>query len=255
MSRGSSTGPNSGESSSGATNAIEMLGAGGSFDVSGKKQLVKKYFVTTEGDLENAPDIPGYTATNISHTKVAAGWEQSVQYESIHSGKILGQTGFQGTSSDRGTFEIISSYEIKPIIRHPRIRKLMETYQGTEPIPGYVVFPQLLSTRGPLGGSSGQLNPMYGITSYKEYTFTLRHTYYKENPSAEIFSKAGSITEKLPGNFPIPKGETDSEGKEKKRRWLVQVPNMRKEGRGWRIEQDYVLLDAAGFADEMYLSG
>lgn len=255
MARGSSSGQEA-EASGGGASGIEMLGTGGSLDAAGKKTLVKKYFVTTQGELETAENITGYTATAISHTKVAAGWEKSVTYEALHSTQIVGQTGFQGSSSDKGTFELISSYEIKNIALHPRISKLKEIYRGVETTPGFITFPEFLPAgQGGLAGARGAPNPMYGITSYKEYTFTLRHTYYKENPSGDIFAKAGFVTTKLPGNFPIPKGEAGSDGKEIKRRWMVQVPSARKEGRGWRIEQDYVLLDAKGFPTEMYIQG
>ena len=93
---------------------------------------------------------------------------------------------------------------------------------------------------------------MYQVKSYREYTFTLRHTYYKDTVGKDIFDKAGTTTNKLPGNVPVPKGAKDSEGREIKRYFQIQMPNLRREGNAWRVEQDYVLVDAAGFADDIF---
>lgn len=246
MSRGSSTGLGA---SGGATVAgTEMLGSTGSMDASGKRTLTKKFFVTAEGDLTKAPAVAGYIATAISHTKLGVGWEQTVQYEAVDL-SLAGSTGFP-QSSDKGTFEIISSYELRPIGRHPRIGRLKEKYNGREEF-GEIVFDEFLSAGTGVGAKS-QRNPMYQVKSYREYTFTVRHTYYKDMVNDNIFDKAGTVTDNLPGSMPVPKGVMDSDGKEIKRKFQIQMPNLRREGNAWRVEQDYVLVDAAGFADDIF---
>lgn len=245
MSRGST-----GLGASGGTTVTgtEMLGSTGSMDASGKRTLTKKFFVTTEGDLTKAPTVTGYIATAISHTKLGAGWEQTVQYEALDL-TLGGSTGFS-QANEKGSFEIISSYELRPIGRHPRIGKLKKKYNGREEF-GEIVFDEFLSA-GTGVGSKSRRNPMYQVKSYREYTFTVRHTYYKETVGKDIFDKAGTTTNKLPGNVPVPKGATDSDGKEIKRYFQIQMPNLRREGNAWRVEQDYVLVDAAGFADDIF---
>lgn len=246
MSRGS----NKGLVASGGTTVTgtEMLGSTGSMDASGKRTLTKKFFVSTEGNLTKAPTIAGYIATAINHTKLGVGWEQTVQYEALDL-TLGGSTGFS-QSSDTGSFEIISSYELRPIGRHPRIGMLKEKYNGREEF-GEIVFDEFLSD-GTGVGSKSVRNPMYQVKSYREYTFTLRHTYYKDTVGKDIFDKAGTTTNKLPGNVPVPKGAKDSEGREIKRYFQIQMPNLRREGNAWRVEQDYVLVDAAGFADDIF---
>jgi len=246
MSRGSSTGL--GASGGSTVTGTEMLGSTGSMDASGKRTLTKKFFVTAEDNLTRAPTVSGYIATAISHTKLGAGWEQTVQYEALNLA-LGGSTGFP-QSSDKGSFEIISSYELRPIGRHPRIGQLKEKYSGRDEF-GEIVFDEFLSSGTGVGGKR-QRNPMYMVKSYREYTFTVRHTYYAQSVGKDIFDRAGATTDKLPGNVPVPKGPMDSDGKEVKRRFQIQMPNLRREGNAWRIEQDYVLVDAAGFADDIF---
>lgn len=258
MARGSTT--TAAASGSSGHSGAEMLGATGSLAPTGKASIVKKYFVTNEGDLNDCPAIQGFLPTNIQHVKVGPGWEQTVTYDALHAGIVLGSTGFDGGSSDRGTFEILTSYEVVPIIKHPRITKLKEQYNGTEVVPGYIIFPEFLEGKGALGGdgtgtTKAKTNPMYGVTSYKEYTFTFRHTYYAQSVSGSILNRAGMIVEKLPGGFPQIRGEQGSDGRQIRRQWLVQMPALRKEGKTWRIEQDYILLDAKGMADDVYIKG
>lgn len=255
MARGSSGG---GGGSTGGTssNEVEMLGAASSFDARGKRTIVKRFFTSNEGDLQKAEPVEGFSPSAITHTKVPAGWEKSVTYEARHGGVVLGSSGLDKDrgGTDRGTFEVFSSYELRPIARHPRIRELKEKYFGWATPLGIIEFSEYLA-----GGDTslvrgrGAPNPMYGVTHYKEYTFTFRHTYYADTLSTGFLNRAGTITTKLPANFPVPRGEKIGEGTTKARQFLVQPPNLRREGSVWRIEQDYVLLDAAGFADEMYV--
>ena len=68
MARGSSG--SGGGSGSAQNTGIEMLGGGGSIQATGKTTINKKYFVTDQAQLETAPIIDGYQATNISYTRI-----------------------------------------------------------------------------------------------------------------------------------------------------------------------------------------
>lgn len=81
---------------------------------------------------------------------------------------------------------------------------------------------------------------------------TFRHTYYVKAVSRSIYDRAGKVVESLPAAFPTPRGPTDRKGKEIRRRWLMQMPAISREGESYRIVQDYVLLDASGISEGLY---
>ena len=247
--RGSSTGSGATGSGAGSSSAVEMLGGSGAISSSGKSTVVKKYFVTDQANLESAPAVPGLVPTNITHTKIGVGWEQTVTYEARTGGVVLGSSGFE-KSAERGSFEIFSSYELRPIGRHPRIGQLKEKYNGRDEF-GEIVFDEFLSSGSGVGGKR-QRNPMYMVKNYREYTYTVRYTYYVDKVNVAIFNLAGTTTTKLPGDIPVPKGARDSDGKEIKRSFQIQMPSIRREGGAWRVEQDYVLVDSAGFAEDIF---
>jgi len=258
MARGSSrTGGGGGSSNSGTS--VEMQGGGGSFQATGKTTLTKKYFVTEKSDLETAPRIEKYQATNISYTKINdSAYEQSVTYESmteasssLSGGVVWLQNGV------KGTFEMFCSFESKPIELHPRVGKLSVDFGGYFTPDGFAKWPPTYSptTGGGLGSGTQIPNPMFGVTRYKEVTLTLRHTYFTEQVYPGIWDTAGRIVDKLPAGIPIPKGEKDKDGKEIPRRWMMQAPAVSRQGEAWQVVHEYVLLDSKGVADGLYEKG
>jgi hypothetical protein len=93
---------------------------------------------------------------------------------------------------------------------------------------------------------------MFGVTKYKDVSMTFRHTYYVTNVPRGVYDKAGKIVFNLPAGFPTPKGPTDKDGKEIKRRWMMQMPAVSREGNSYRVVQEYVLLDSSGVASDLY---
>ena len=257
MARGSSASGGSGASVQ--NTGIEMLGGGGSFQATGKTTINKKYFVTEFAQLETAPRVEGYQATNISYTKInETAYEQSVTYEamteassSVDGGVVWLQSGV------KGTFEMFCSYESKPIELHPRIDKLSVDFGGYFTPDGFAKWPPTYTptSGGGLGSGNPVPNPMFGVTKYKEVTLTLRHTYFTKSVNPNIWDTAGRVVDKLPAGIPIPRGEKDKDGKEIPRRWMMQAPAVSRQGEAWQVVQEYVLLDSKGVADGLYEKG
>ncbi|NBQ93403.1 MAG: hypothetical protein EBU06_05645 [Micrococcales bacterium] len=257
MARGSSG--SGGGSGSAQNTGIEMLGGGGSFQSTGKTTINKKYFVTNFAQLQTAPKIDGYQATNISYVKInETAYEQSVTYEAMTDGSISDTGGVVWLQSGvKGTFEMFCSFESKPIELHPRIDKLSVDFGGYFTPDGFAKWPPTYTptSGGGLGSANAIPNPMFGVTRWKEITLTLRHTYYTTNVNPNIWDTAGRVVDKLPAGIPIPKGEKDKDGKEIPRRWMMQAPAVSRQGEAWQVVQEYVLLDSKGVADGMYEKG
>ena len=258
MARGSSGG--GGSSGSVPNTGVEMLGGGGSFQATGKTTINKKYFVTDFKQLETAPRIDGYQATNITYTKInETAYEQSVTYEAMTEASTSEAGGVVWLQSGvKGTFEMFCSFESKNIALHPRILQLVEEYGGSfTQTSDPVYFPPTYTptSGGGLGSGNTITNPMFGVTKYKEVTLTLRHTYFTKNVNPNIWDTAGRVVDKMPAGIPIPKGEKDKDGKEIPRRWMMQAPAVSRQGEAWQVVQEYVLLDAKGVADGMYEKG
>ena len=254
MSRGSYKGGGGG--ATGHT-GVEMIGGGGGMNSAGKTILNKKYFVTNALELETAPIIAGYVATNITYTRINdTAYEQNVTYEAQSEKSGSGTTVFFDFGV-KGTFEMFCSFESKPIELHPRIDKLSIDYGGYFTPDGYAKWPPTYTptNKGGLGSSTPAKNPMFGVTRWKEVTLTLRHTYFTEKLSAAIWDTTGKIVNRLPAGLPIPKGEKDKDGKEIPRRWMMQAPAVNKQGNAWQVVQEFVLLDSAGVADGLYEKG
>ena len=257
MARGSSG--SGGGSGSVQNTGIEMLGGGGSIQATGKTTINKKYFVTDKAQLETAPKIDGYQATNISYTKInETAYEQSVTYEAMTERSLTEAGGVVWLQYGvKGTFEMFCSFESKPIELHPRIDKLSVDFGGYFTPDGFAKWPPTYTptSGGGLGSAQAIPNPMFGVTRWKEITLTLRHTYYTTNVNPNIWDTAGRVVDKLPAGIPIPKGEKDKDGKEIPRRWMMQAPAVSKQGEAWQVVQEYVLLDSKGVADGMYEKG
>jgi len=254
MARGSGGGGGGGGAAT--HTGIEMLGGGGGMDNRGKTTINKKYFVTNSSELQSAPIISGYLATNISYTRINdTAYEQNVVYEAQSDASGAGTTVWL-QNGVKGTFEMFCSFETKPIALHPRIESLKQKYQGF-PDGATIYFPYYYidGTAGGLSDTKPAKNPMYGVTHYKEPSMVLRHTYFSKTLSSGIWDVTGRVTTKLPANLPIPKGDLDDQGKEIKRQWMMQAPSVTRQGEAWQVVQEYVLLDAVGVADKIYIKG
>ena len=253
MARGSGGGGGGGGASH---TGIEMQGEGGGIDAHGKTTLSKKYFVTNASELESAPVINGYHAVSINYNRLnATAYEQTVTYEAQSDASGAGTTVWL-QNGVKGTFEMFCSFESKVIALHPRIKSIMKKYQGfpegaTISFPFYYIDGEATA----LSNTKPQKNPMYGVTRFKEPSMVLRHTYFSKTVSQSIWSNSGKIVTSLPAGIPVPKGDIDDEGKEIKRRWMMQHPAISRQGEAWQVIQEYVLLDATGVADEVYIFG
>lgn len=252
MARGSSGG--GGGSGAPGGPVVEMLGESGEINNQGKAKIRKKFFVTDIANLTKIPEFPGYRAVNVTYNKIGGGaYEQNVEYAAqVDASQSPGLVEtLQGIS---GTFEMFTSYESHPIELHPKIDKLTEDFGGYYTPDGFAKWPPLYSTGGGAGLSGGQpvKNPMFGVTRYKEVSMIFRHTFYQNTVPRSIYDKAGKVVTTLPAGFPTPQGPNDSEGREIKRRWMLQMPAVSREGAAYRIVQEYVLLDTSGVADGLY---
>ena len=252
MARGSSP---SSPPAGGSSGAIEMRGQQGNLDQRGTATIVKKYLVDDESKLGEAPMLAGYRPISISYTKVFDNfYEQSVTYQTGAAAIITGASGglLRGNLDEDGFFEIFCSFEVKRIELHPRINDLVSRYNATVAENGDVLFPPYISDAavGALSAGRNVVNPMFGVKFYKEPTMTLRHTFNVPVINPAFFSRTGRKTSVLPGNLnflpPAQNGRT--------REWLIQAPSASMTGNTWRIQQEYVLLDARGVADEIFLS-
>jgi hypothetical protein len=255
MARGSGAGGGGGGAAT--HTGVEMLGGGGGMDARGKTIINKKYFVTDQGQLETAPIIQGYSATNISYTRINdAAYEQNVTYEAQSDLSGVGTTVWL-QNGVKGTFEMFCSFESKPIELHPRIKQLAEDYGGYITYDGLAKWPPTYSptSGGGLGSGNAITNPMFGVTRYKEPTLTLRHTYFSKQIPSTIWNVTGKTVTQLPAGIPIPPGDRNSSGNTVPRRWMMQAPAVNRQGEAWQVVQEYVLLDAKGVADGMYEVG
>lgn len=257
MSRGSSYNDGAGGGAGGT--GVEMIGGGGGFQATGKITLNKKFFVTDEAKLNTAPKIEGFEATQINFTRINdTAFEQNVTYEAQQAGGNSETGGVvwlqQGV---RGTFEMFCGFESKAIELHPRIDKLSVDFGGYFTPDGFAKFPPTFtpSANGGLSSGNATKNPMFGVTRYKEVTLTLRHTYFTQELTADIWNTTGKIVDKLPAGIPIPKGEKDKDNKRIPRRWMMQAPAVSHQGQAWQVVQEYVLLDSTGVADGLYERG
>ena len=255
MSRGSSYN-NAGAGETPGT-GIEMTGGGGGYGATGKVTLNKKYFVTDVNKLNTAPLIDGFSATNISFTRINDNaYEQNVTYESQQAGGFQENGGVVWLQNGvRGTFEMFCSYESRPIENHPRLLQLFEKFGGS--LNNQEAVFNLLLTGGGTGlsGDNAKKSPMYGVRHYKEITLILRHTYMVSNVSGSIWSNTGKITSTLPAGIPVPPGEKDDEGNEIKPQWLMQAPALSKQGSAWQVVQEYVMLNTGGIGEGLYEKG
>ena len=254
MARGSSRNSQSEPEFSGTR--IGMNRESVNINAQGRRTLNKRYFIQTdnENDLLSVEQVNGYRATDAKHEKIATGlYEQEVQYV----GEVAAEQApglvetLQGVS---GTFEMFCSYESHPIELHPRIDKLSTNFGGYFTPDGFAKWPPFYTPSGAGGLSGGEQlrNPMFGVTRYKEVSMTLRHTYYVRGVSRSIYDKAGKVVTSLPAGFPTPVGPKDKDGKEIKRRWMMQMPAVTREGNSYRVIQEYVLLDTSGVAEGLY---
>ena len=251
MARGSSAGSSSGGP---ASPNIEMFGESGEINNAGKAKIRKKFFVQNIKDVPKVKVIEGYTPVSLTYNQIGGGaYEQNVEYAAQLGAQDTGVV--QVLAGLTGTFEMFTNYETRPIALHPNILTLLKEYAG-QVVNGVVQFAGGLIQKdggSGLSGGEGERNPMFGVTHYKAITMTFRHTYYQRNVNASIYDRAGKIVTSLPGGFPTPKGEIDEETKEEiKRRWLMLMPALTKEGNSFRIVQEYVLLDLSGIADNLY---
>jgi len=254
MARGSSGGGGGAATFTGTR--IGMNREGGSISAQGGRTLNKRYFIQTdkEQDLLAIEQISGYRATSARHEKIANGlYEQEVEYKGeVNARQAPGLVEtLQGIS---GTFEMFTSYESHPIELHPRIDKLSVDFGGYFTPDGFAKWPPFYTPgdAGGLGGSTQLRNPMFGVTRYKEVSMIFRHSYYVRGVARSIYDKAGKVVTTLPAGFPTPPGPKDKEGREIRRRWMMQMPAVSREGDSYRVVQEYVLLDTSGVADGLY---
>lgn len=246
MARGS--GATTGSASGPVGPVVEMLGESGQLTKEGKVRVRKKYFVTNEKDLSQAPDISGYKPVGITYNKVAGGaYEQEVEYvaqlEAANSPIVETLDGLTGS------FETFASYERIPIAQHPLIADLLINYGGYQTDDGEPLWPPYYSN----DEGKQVRNPMYGVKTYKSPTMRFRHTYVvKGMPPRSIYDKAGNVVTSLPAGFPTPIGPSDSDGNEIKLRWLMLVPSLLREGDSTRIVQEYELIDPAPGMSDIY---
>jgi hypothetical protein len=253
MARGSSK---SGGGAGAASGAVEMLAQSGTVANTGKTRLRKKYFVTNEADLTKVPQVAGFRPVDISFNRIGpSAFEQDVEYAAQLDSSVGGLGSVVETLGGvDGTFEMFCNYESHPIELHPRIDKLSVEYGGYFTPDGFAKWPPFYTPEGGggLGAGAQKRNPLFGVTRYKEISMRFRHTYYRNNIDRSIYDKAGDIVERLPAGFPTPKGPKDKEGKEIRRRFLMLMPEISREGNAYRVVQEYVLLDTSGIADDLY---
>lgn len=253
MSRGSSYNDGAGGGAGGT--GVEMSGGGGGFQATGKITLNKKFFVTDESKLNTAPIISGFEATQINFTRInETAFEQNVTYEAQQEGGNSETGGVVWLQKGvRGTFEMFCSFKNTPIGQHPRIDKLLKDFGGylEGDIPQWPpTFTPI--TGGGLGGGTSKTNPMFQVTNYMEATQTLRHTYFVDNVSPDIWDNTGRIVQRLPAGIPAPKGEKDADGNIIPRSWMMQSPAVSRQGDAWQVIQEYVILNAKGVAEGLY---
>lgn len=254
MSRGSSY--RASGASGGSHTGVEMLGAGGGVDSRGKTTVTKKYFVTNASELETAPALSGFFATNINYTKInETAYEQTVTYEAQTDSSGAGTTVWL-QNGVKGTFEMFCSFEMINIENHPRIADIKEKYGG-QLINNRLTFPMFTPGKqgGGLTAEAAIKNPMFGVEFYKEATLTLRHTYFTKSLNASIWDLTGKVVTRLPAGVPGPKGEKGSDGKIIPREYMIQAPAVSRQGDAWQVVLEYVMLKASRMATEMYEKG
>jgi hypothetical protein len=103
---------------------------------------------------------------------------------------------------------------------------------------GRILFPEKLtsskSSGSGLSGSkstSGDKNPLFGMTTYLVLNAVFRHTYLRRTIPGDLLDRVGTTVDRLPESFPTPAG----------RNWLVMPPRAGKRGNVFEISEEWTL--------------
>ena len=211
--------------------SFQMLGLSGSRDERGLISMALPFnCATLDETLSVGRVFPfGLPETRRAVTQLEDGsFQATVTFEGIEG---------SGESGDSESYEFDSMFREEPIESHPNIDKIKSTYGGYER-DGRILFPEKLtsskSSGSGLSGSkstSGEKNPLFGMTTYLVLNAVFRHTYLRRTIPGDLLDRVGTTVDRLPESFPTPAG----------RNWLVMPPKAVKRGNVFEISEEWTL--------------
>jgi hypothetical protein len=230
------------------TSSLQLSGLTSRKEKNGSTVITAKFFVATYAEALGigTPSFIsglGRTAISCEQEEHGQGYVVTATYQ--------GATGDDGTSSsyDEATalpiYEWSPSFEQVDILTHPKIKTLLEKYEGVvDKTNGTIQWPEELSN--PAGSNTSSLsgnksqtpvtsNPMLGVREYLSLGGIWSKRSIKKTIPATLFSDVGKIIDNPPdptgGSFPSPGN----------RFWLTMPPSVMSRGTDWEITERWML--------------
>jgi len=216
----------------------EILGTSGGRDDRGLISLTIPYFART---LEEAITVgPSVILGTLE--------EQSRTFRAGPSGHFDVEVTYEGDDGNpdsqkinEAVYSAQGSFREEPIEAHPKIKELMEKYNGVEDrATGRIHFDATLAGAAgvnALAAESGinkeERNPMAGVEKFMALEIVWTRSYIQKLMPATIFAKVGRVIKSPPGNPPKISGRNS---------WLIMPPKVTKRGRVFEIEEQWTLL-------------
>ena len=215
----------------------------------GSTVITAKFFVATYAEALGI-GTP-FSISGLSRTAITCEQEEHGQGYVV-TATYQGATGDDGTSStyDEATalpiYEWSPSFEQVDITTHPKIKTLLEKYEGVvDKTNGTIQWAEELSnpvssgTNSALSGKGGQTpvtaNPMFGVREYLSLGGIWSKRSIKKAIPPTLFSQVGKIIDAPPdptnGGFPSPGN----------RFWLTMPPSVMSRGADWEITERWML--------------
>jgi hypothetical protein len=153
------------------------------------------------------------------------------------SGETANAAAGSSSAADRSgkIYEWSPSFEQTNIANHPRIKFLLERYEGVvDEATGAVSWPETLgATEGGLSasGETSDTNPMFGVTDFLSLGGTWSEQSLANDIPDGIFSSIGQTTDGVPGGLPTPPN----------RFWLSLPPVIVQHGDRWKVTRRWML--------------
>jgi hypothetical protein len=226
---------------------IQIKGISGGKDRRGLVSLTFRYlFTQTTVDEALTGELP------TKPTSLPEVGRKFVEWDVDNHGFLI-DVSFEGIINEPGKEEeqylIVGEWREERIEAFPKRQELIEKYGAYEE-DGLLKFPQYLPAKGQGSGSfqnttksKGELNPLFGTTSYPVLRLVATQTMVRERVPASVFSEVGNVVKKLPAGFQDPP----------KRVWIVDTPQVRRRGNTWEIVRRWKEVDNLKHLEALYL--
>jgi hypothetical protein len=213
---------------------MEILGITGARDDRGLISVTVPYLATTLEAALRVGQSPLSTLTEQSRTW-RAGPSGHFEVEITYEG---GDGSPDSKKAAEAVYSAQGSFREEPIEAHPKIKDLVEKYNGQEDAAtGRVTFPAMLEGTGGVSALGGETvekrNPMAGVEKFMALEIVWTKSYIQKEKPTSIFNRVGKTVQSPPGGAPSLPGRNA---------WLTMPPKMTKRGGVWEVEEQWTLL-------------